>query len=114
MSLHSLRHGLAFWLHLAVTLLAWVAPFWFSWYLIIPVYAAVLLQFALFGRCLMNREHALNEEDDATFYSFLLEKAGFELSRSRVKLYVRRILYPVLSVVAMLWQIVLGFPPLFF
>ncbi len=114
MNLQTIRHEVAFWFHLFVTLLAWVAPFWFSWFWVIPVYAAVMLQYVIFGGCLMNGEHGLVEEDDATFYSYLLGKLGLHWSRSRIKFYVRRVLYPVLSVVAIVWQEVMEIPPVFF
>ena len=54
---------LAFWLHLFVTGLAWFAPFLFSWKILLLVYGAVMLQFAIFGRCLLNEQHGLIESD---------------------------------------------------
>lgn len=114
MSVSTLKSEIAFWLHLFVTLLAWVAPFLFSWKWSLPVYAAVMIQFAVFGRCLVNKEHDLDESDDATFYSHLFEKMGFQPDRRRLKFYVRKVYYPVLAVVALLWQEVLGFAPILF
>lgn len=114
MRLHSLRHEFTFWLHLLLLVLTWVAPFWFSWWLIVPVYASVMLQFVFFGRCLMNEGHSLSEENDMTFYAYLFEKMGFTVNRRRLKRYVRRVIYPVLSVVAIGWQVWLGNPPVFF
>ncbi len=103
-----------FWLHLFITALAWVAPFLFSWQWSLPVYAAVMLQFAFFGKCLMNKEHQLAEDDHATFYSYLFEKMGFQPDRRRLKFYVRNVYYPVLATVAVVWQEVLGGKPLLF
>jgi len=109
------KSELVFWLHLFITALAWVAPFFFSWQWSVPVYAAVMLQFAFFGRCLMNDHHEMTEDDnDATFYSYLFEKMGFHPDRRRLKFYVRKVFYPVLATVAILWQEVLGMAPLFF
>ena len=114
MDLHTLKSELAFWLHLLVTLLAWVAPFLFSWQWSLPVYAAVMLQFAVFGRCLVNKEHHLAEDDHATFYSYLFEKLGFKPNRRRLKFYVRNVCYPVLAFVAIVWQEVWGIKPMLF
>jgi hypothetical protein len=114
MSAQTLKSEIAFWLHLFVTLLAWVAPFLFSWKWSLPVYAAVMIQFAVFGRCLVNKEHDLDESGDATFYSHLFEKMGFQPDRRRLKFYVRKVYYPVLATVALLWQEVLGIAPLLF
>lgn len=110
----SLKTNIVFILHLIVTVLAWFAPFLVSWQILVPVYLIVLLQFAVFGRCLMNAEHDVEETDDATFYSHLFEKMGLRPNRSRVKFYVRKVFYPVLSVVAVVWQEGLGYAPLLF
>lgn len=109
-----MKSNLLFWLHLFIAALAWVAPFFFSWQWSLPVYAAVMLQFAFFGKCLMNEHHEMTEDGDATFYSHLFEKVGFQPNRRRLKFYVRKIFYPVLATVSLLWQEVLGVEPLFF
>lgn len=109
-----MKSGIVFFLHLFVTLLAWVAPFLFTWWMSAIVMGAVVLQFVLFGRCLMNRHHDLGEDDHATFYSYLLERIGFQPDRRRLKVFVRRYLYPALAGFAYLWQAVLGFDPLLF
>ncbi len=102
---------LAFWLHLFVTGLAWCAPFLFSWQILVPVYGAVMVQFAIFGRCLLNEQHGLVESDDRIFYTDLLEKMGFRPDPRLVKILVRRWLYPFLAGVAVLWQWGLGMKP---
>jgi hypothetical protein len=114
MTKQSLLSSLAFWFYLFVTLLAWVAPFLVSWKWSIPVYAAVMLQFAFFGKCLMNEKHDMTEDQDATFYSYLLEKLGIRPNRKRLKFYVRKVFYPVLATVALIWQELLGNAPVFF
>jgi len=110
----SIKSTLVFWLHLFVTLLAWVAPFLFSWKLSLPVYGMVMLQFSVFGRCLMNAQHGLWEEDNRIFYTDLLEKMNFTPNRALVKYLVRRLLYPTLALVALGWQVLLGQAPLVF
>jgi hypothetical protein len=106
--------SLIFWVHLAITLSAWAIPFLFRWPLVWAAYAVVHLQFAIFGRCLMNGLHDLDEGDDKILYTDVLEALGFRPNRRRLKLFVRRVLYPVLAVFAVLWQVVLGFKPLVF
>ncbi|MCB0530717.1 MAG: hypothetical protein H6574_03550 [Lewinellaceae bacterium] len=114
MDSNSLKSNFIFALHFFITALAWVAPFLFSWQILVPVYVVVLVQFAVFGRCLMNEGHNMEEADDATFYSHLFEKMGFQPNRTRLKFYVRKVFYPVLSVVALIWQLGLGNAPLLF
>ena len=103
-----------FWVHLFFTLLAWVAPFLFNWPLLCLAYAVVLLQFFIFKRCLMNERHELPEEDDATFYSHLLERMGFHPNRKKLKFFIRRVLYILLGIFSFIWQWGLGHDPLLF
>ena len=103
-----------FGLHLLVTLLAWVAPFLFCWKWLVPLYGLVMLQFAVFGRCLMNEQHGLRETEERIFYTELLEKLGFRPEPRLLKRVVRGWLYPTLAAVAVLWQVLLEKPHLLF
>ncbi len=103
-----------FWLHLILTMTSLVGPFLFSWYLMLIAYSIVLLQFFFFGRCLMNEGHNLDDDGDDTFYAYLLEKLGFNFDRKKVRGFVRSWLYAVLAGICILWQLVLGYPPLLF
>lgn len=107
-------HNLSFWFHLLITLLAWLGPFLFSWYWMVSAYGIVLLQFLIFKRCLLNKSHALEDADDATFYSYLLEQIGFQPDRRRLKLWVRRYIYILLAAFTLIWQLLLNFEPLLF
>ncbi len=106
--------GIFFWFHLFITVLSWVAPFMFSWYYLLPVYWTVMLQFAVFDRCLVNKEHSLGEGEDTTFYSHILELVGFNFNRKNVKFFCRKFLYPFLTAITLLWQVVLGYAPTMF
>jgi len=103
-----------FWAHLFITSLAWIGPFLFYWPLMLFAYCMVQLQYKLFNKCLMNEGHALAEEDNNTFYHFILTKAGFRLDKKRVKFVVRKRLNIFLGLFVILWQVVLGFGPLLF
>ncbi len=103
-----------FWVHLFVTSLAWVGPFLFSWYLMILAYICVQMQYQIFNRCLMNEGHELGEEDHNTFYHYLFTKMGMTLTRKGVKVFVRERLNYILAVIAVVWQVYLGFEPLLF
>jgi hypothetical protein len=56
-------------LHLVLTLGAYILPFIFNWEIGVAAYVLVLLQFIVFGKCLVNEKHALEEVDHQTFYS---------------------------------------------
>ena len=107
------KTSLVFWAHVFVMALAWVAPFLISWKILVPVYGAVMLQFALFGRCLMNEQHGFVETEDRIFYSEVLGKMGFHPDPRLVKRVVRRYLYVVLAAVAIIWQWGLGMAVVF-
>lgn len=108
------EHNFVFWFHVLITLLAWVGPFLFSWYLMVPAYLIVLLQFVIFGRCLLNGQHKLDDGNDTTFYSYLFDKLGITVNKATLKIWVRRYFYVILSAITLLWQLVLGFKPLLF
>jgi len=106
--------NLAFWFHVFITLLAWIGPFLFSWQLMLLAYAIVMLQFAVFGRCLLNKSHGLKDQNDATFYSVLFDLLGIKHNPSKMKYWVRRWVYPILGLFTLLLQLVLGWGPLLF
>lgn len=108
-------YNLTFWLHLFVTVLSWFIPFLFDWRLVLTAYSCVLLQFHVFGGCLMNRGHALDDAgNDDTFYAHLLELAGFQINRKKVKTFVRLWIYVFLGGLALWWQLVAGHVALIF
>lgn len=114
-TIHS-KHNFAFWFHLVITILAWVGPFFFSWYLMLIAYAVVIIQFMVFDRCLLNAKHGLDTESDqnTTFYSYLLESLGYHPNRKKMKHVVRRYLYVALAALTLVWQLILDFQPLLF
>lgn len=99
-------------LHLLGVLFTWVMPFVLPWQLAVAVYAAVIIQFMVFGKCLYNVHHGLDEKDDLIFYSDVMEKMGLHPNRRLVKNIVRKWLYPSMIVVTLLWQLVLHHEPL--
>lgn len=110
---HSARNWV-FWFHLLITLLAWLGPFLFSWYLMVSAYLLVVVQFIIFKRCLLNAKHDLDVSDDTTFYSHLLESLSINIDRRKLKTFVRNYLYLVLALVTLVWQVILGNEALLF
>lgn len=97
---------LFFMLHLVLTLGAWIAPFIIDWRILVPAYLLVMLQFAVFKKCLMNEMHETQESEDRIFYTELLEYFGWRPNPRKLKFFVRKLLYPMLALVAILWQVV--------
>lgn len=110
----SSSHNFAFWFHLFITALAWVAPFLFPWQWVVSVFGIIILQFLVFKRCLLNASHDLNAREDATFYSYLMEACGMQVNHRKVKRFVHDYLYAILGLVALFWQVYLGNKPLLF
>jgi len=96
-----------FWLHLFLTMLSWFIPVLFWWPIVLFAYGTVLMQFVVFNRCIMNKDHGLNDDGDFTFYAFLLEQLGFTPDRPKTKIIVRKWIYVFLGSVTILWQLVL-------
>jgi hypothetical protein len=101
----AIKHHLTFWLHIAGVVFTWFMPFVLPWPLAVTIYATVIVQFAIFGKCLMNEHHGLTEQDDLIFYSDVMERMGLRPNRRLVKNVVRRWLYPSLIIVTLLWQV---------
>jgi hypothetical protein len=110
----SSKHNFMFWFHVFITSLAWVGPFLFSWQIMLTAYTIILLQFFVFGKCLLNDKHDLTVSEDATFYSYLFEACGMTVNRPLIKLIVRRYLYFVLGALTVVWQVYLGHKALLF
>lgn len=108
------EHNLVFWVHVFITSLAWLGPFLFSWYLLVGVLLIVLIQFMIWDRCLMNGSHDLEDKEETTLYSYVIERLGYSVDRTELRLWVRKYFYPILSAIAIIWQAVLGFEPLLF
>lgn len=101
--------------HLLLVFLSWGAPFLVSWYIIVPIYLLVVIQFVIFGRCLLNKAHDLHDEGGGdTIYSYFLESINVHVDKRRLKRFIYRTLYFVLSIIAVVWQVILGFEPLWF
>jgi hypothetical protein len=101
-------------LHLGLMILSWIVPFLFDWRLVWAAYSVVLLQFWVFGRCLMNKGHDIDDvNSDETFYSHLLESIGFRFPRKHVKQFVRLWLLLGLGFIAWFWQYYSGQKPVF-
>lgn len=110
----AVEYNFMFWLHLFLTMLSWFIPFIFWWPIVLVAYATVLMQFVVFNRCIMNKEHALDDDENFTFYAFLLERIGFKPDHVKTKKIVRKWIYVFLASVTILWQIVLQKEPLFY
>ncbi len=100
--------------HLFIMVLAWVAPFLFSWYLVVPIYLLLIVQFAVFGRCLLNKAHNLEGERGSTLYVYVFDYLNIKVNRDKLNYFIHKPFYIILTVITLTWQLVLGFMPVLF
>ena len=110
----SVKNELFFSLHLLIALSAWFIPFLLSWKIVVPVFGLVILQHAIFGRCLGMDTHGVSEEDGSTCYSHVMERMWFHPNKKAVRFVVRKFLYGFLAGVSWVWQVAWGHAPLLF
>ena len=103
-----------FLLHLILTIGALFLPFLVSWQITVPVLVLVIAQHIVFGRCLMLTGHDVSENDGSTFYSHVFERLGFQPNKKAIRFFVRKILYVLLTIITLTWQLLLGNEPLLF
>lgn len=108
------EHNFVFWFHLVISLIGPFAFFLISWFLIIPVYAGIFIQFLFFNKCLMNESHSLSEGTENTIFSYFFEQLGWKHDTTKVTFFVRKLMYPVLIGITLVWQIWLNKAPLLF
>ncbi|MEZ4894761.1 MAG: hypothetical protein R2778_17325 [Saprospiraceae bacterium] len=77
------------------------------------VYAAVMIQFAIFGKCLMNEHHGTAEVDDRIFYHEFWSRL---VSDSAVadSSFCAEIAVSGACLFTLVWQLFLGHEPLIF
>jgi len=110
----SVKDEVFFSLHLFIAIAAWFIPFLVSWKITVPIFGIVILQHAVFGRCLGMDTHGVSEEDGSTFYSHVMERMGFHPNKRAIRFVVRKLLYGALALATLIWQVMLEHPPLLF
>jgi len=92
-----------------VILLVFSSPFWLDWKLIlVGIFVYYLQLIVLKEDILTKRNFNTKERGEMTFYSFVLEKIGFNIDRKRMQL-IADYLFPwIIFAVAYHWQNILG------
>ncbi|MFK7809125.1 MAG: hypothetical protein AB8F74_15085 [Saprospiraceae bacterium] len=101
------KEKLIFWVHIVLVFIAWFGPFIFWWPLMVAGYSIIQLQFYVYKACLMNGMHGLEEQDDTTFYSHVFEYMGYRPDRKKLKFFIRQVIYIVLALFTIFWQVYL-------
>ena len=81
-----------FWLHLIIILVIFSSPFWLSWKLIVIAIFIYYVQLLLFKNCILTTLQFQEKDRNTTFYSYYLEKLGFNVNKKKLRLFLDYIL----------------------
>ena len=96
-----------FWTHLFLIILIWASPFFINWKIIVFFIFLYYLELFIFGDCIITKKQFKTKKREMTFYSFLLEKTGFNFSRKKIR-YLADYIFPwLILAIALVWQLVL-------
>lgn len=114
MNSHKIRKETIFILHGFLTFGSFFLPFLVSWQIAVPVLLLTVLQHIIFGRCLLLSQHGVSEDDGSTFFSDFFERLDFQPNKKAIRFFTRKILYSLLALITLIWQVWLGHKPLWF
>jgi putative flippase GtrA len=91
--------------HIIIILLAYTAPFWLDWKLVLVGVILNYIQILIFKGCVLS--HAQFEDKKQSFHEWYLRKLGFKPSRRVLNFALRGIIPFVLLGLALLFQVLL-------
>jgi len=107
------HYGFFFWIHLFLFLFSIILWIFFSWWLIIIVEIILQLQYWLLKGCILSKAEFGKEKDEACV-PYYLKKWNLIKNKEKTKIVVRYYL-PIFRIsFGIIWQLFLGFNPLFF
>jgi hypothetical protein len=104
-------YRLIFWIHLLVNMLAIFSWIFFSWWLIIIGEILLQLQYRYLKGCILSKAEF---KEDISCITFYLHKWGITNNKNKGKSFVRIWLPIIVIIISIIWQLVLGFRPIFF
>ncbi|MEO6761711.1 MAG: hypothetical protein ABI220_05080 [Candidatus Saccharimonadales bacterium] len=93
-------------LHIIVILLAYSAPFWLDWRLVIAGVIVYYIQIFTIGGCVLS--HAQFEDKKQSFHEWYLHKIGFTVNRTILNVILRYVTPPALVGLALAFQVLLS------
>jgi hypothetical protein len=103
-------YGCIFGVHLSVILFWYVTPFLFSWYWLLMGVVFSYAQGVVFNGCVLTHAQFGKENDD-TFWGYYLRKLGVKLDKKTAKIIFFWIEPWAVLLIALVWQLCLGFKP---
>ena len=99
-------------LHLIIIILLWTCPLWLDWKLIIVGIFLYYMQLLIFGDCILTKKEFKSKKRKMTFYSYLLEKMGFNFDRRKIAFIADYIFPYIIWGAALIFQVLLSVNPL--
>ena len=96
-----------FWTHLILIILIWTSPFFINWKIILFFIFLYYLQLLIFGNCIITKKQFKTKKREITFYSFLLESAGFKFNRKKIRYLADNIFPWIIFLIAIIWQLII-------
>lgn len=93
-------------LHIVVIVLAYSAPFWLDWRLVLLGVVLNYIQIFIVGGCVLS--HAQFEDKGQSFHEWYLRKFGFKINRKVLNIVLRWIIPFILLGLAIVLQVILG------
>ena len=104
-------YGPIFWIHMLVNMTFIFSWLLFSWWLIIIGEILLQLQYVFLKGCILSKAEF---KEDISCITYYLHRWNFTSDQNKGKNFVRVWLPLIVIVISIIWQIVLGFRPLFF
>lgn len=101
-------------IHIVLIIAAYASPFWLDWKIILAGAILLSLQFLILGGCLLNTPQYGEEfyENGNGLYERLFTSLGIKYDQRRLKFILDWVMPSTILVIALIWQLVLGFSPL--
>jgi len=108
-------YGLTFWIHLIITIPAYLSWILFSWVYVVIGVIVIKISYIIFGGCIFTIKEFGKEDDITTFIGYYLEKWRIiRKNTKKTKWIIRNINPLIIALLAIIYQVILRLKPLIF
>ncbi|MCL2094630.1 hypothetical protein FWH13_00730 [Candidatus Saccharibacteria bacterium] len=98
-------------LHLALTIATYTSWLWLGWGFVALIGLVHIAYLEVYQGCHLSRKQFGNSEDK--FYEWWMSKLGIKVKdRQKTRIFMTYVVPLIVAVIALVWQVVLGFAPL--
>jgi len=108
-------YGLTFWIHLIITIPAYLSWMLFSWTYVIIGVIIIKISYKIFGGCIFTIKEFGKETEEMTFIGHYLEKWGIIKKNTKKTKWIIRTVNPILiTLLSLIYQLIFKINPLIF